>query len=495
MSLRDWFWRKITIAGLRQTNRLQAHYAPSDDDYVRPIPMDRRYPGLAGARMMLTENTPKSEEPGFTTAMGTRVVIWLKEVYSLTYGYNYPWDGRPFEFPSDLAAVAEPPVMPEDLRGTTAQALEGMARRGPFTMYLTAEGDEYRFDLRALEGLKPRAPFIPAGGLARFRQAADGTMSLHTIEFQGRAYTPADGKQWDIAAKRVVAGLNSYSTFVDHLTNVHLCSANCFATATFLAFSARHPLRVLLQPFMVETIRVNNDNIDGLIKSEMSNVPSYTGYPLATLNSIMKGAFETFDLRWFDPELRRDLLKQGNAAHFPTMHSVNEVWKLYRKLTTDWCKTYLPTVDPETMIWCKELDARVPNGVKGVLGLTDLDSQLTPEHVAHLAAIFMFTSSVWHYTVADMMRNYELFPDRVPTAINADGVPTLGIMYEKRNSITIAAVLRYRLLDDGVYLPEPKMRELWGAFQSGLKAYEASVPAPLKLYSVAPSKVPSSVHA
>jgi hypothetical protein len=495
MSFRDWFWRKITIIGLRQTNKVQSHYAPSDDDYVRPIPMDRRYPGLAGARMYLSENTPKSELPDMITVVGTRLIMWLKEVFSLTHGYPEIWDGKPIPFPADLASVGTPPVMPEDLRGDLTKMLEGFAHRGPFATYLTPAGDEYHFDFKGLEGLKPREPFVTAGGVARFKPRDDGTMQLLAIEFGGKTLTSADGKAWELGQKRVVCALNSYSTFVDHLTHVHLCGANTWAICTFLAFSARHPMRILLQPFTVETIKVNNDNIDGLIKSELSNVPCYTGYPLATLNAVMKGAFEDFDLRWFDAELRQKDLKQTDPKRFPTLQSVVDMWRIYRKFTKAWVDAYLTEIDAETMIWCKELDARVPNGVKGLLGITDLEKELTPDHVAHLATIGMFICSVWHFTVADMMRNYELFPDKVPTAVNADGLPTVGIMLEKRNSIAIAAVFRYRLVDDSAYMPEPKMRALWSAFQSDLKAYEANIPAELKLYSVIPSLVPSSVHA
>ncbi len=106
-----------------------------------------------------------------------------------------------------------------------------------------------------------------------------------------------------------------------------------------------------------------------------------------------------------------------------------------------------------------------------------------------------FTASVWHYTVGAGLRNYELFTGRFPTAIDADGVPTLGIMLEKRNSIVIAGVLRYRLIDDTYAFPQDSMVQTWRRFQDELRAYEDGLDPALVAYSIVPSRVASSTHA
>ena len=69
------------------------------------------------------------------------------------------------------------------------------------------------------------------------------------------------------------------------------------------------------------------------------------------------------------------------------------------------------------------------------------------------------------------------------------------MMLEKRNSITIAGVFRFRLIDDSVHMPTPAMEEIWGEFQADLNAYEAGLDEALKPYSIIPSQVASSVHA
>ena len=108
----------------------------------------------------------------------------------------------------------------------------------------------------------------------------------------------------------------------------------------------------------------------------------------------------------------------------------------------------------------------------------------------------MFTCSVWHHIVANMMRDYEMQFDVIPPAMDAEGNPTLGIVLEKRNSITIAGLLRYKLVDDTVFLPADSMKKLWATFQDELKSYEKTLENdPSRAYRVVPSLVPSSVHA
>ncbi len=496
MAFRDLFWRQITAAVVRQTNVIQPHRAPSEDDYVRPMPMGRRYPGLGDIPVYMSENTPKSEEADEFTLIALHEVLHWKETYPLATAFNEPYTEEGVPYPHEYEKLAPTPKRPEDfLPG--ADRLAGIARRGPFSMYTKPDGQGgYFLDFSSLEALEPRAPFIRVGGIARFKRKEDRTLETVSIEFQGKTLT-RESAEWSLAEKRILAAINSYSTFVDHLTHVHLLGAGTWTVCTHLALPAHHPLRILMQPFIIETMRVNNDNIDGLIKSDHSNVPNYTGYSLAALNEVMRAAVAKFDVRWFDAELRAAGAGQLDDPAFPTMESAVTLWRIYRKFVDGWVKQHLPTVDLETRIWCQELHARVPNGVSQLLGIKDFETELTLEHVAHLATMGIFTASVWHHVVANMGREYEMQFDVMPPALDKDGHTTLGIVYEKRNSITIAGLLRYKLIDDTVYLPQDSMKQLWQSFQSELKAYEAGLdqdPAG-KFYRVVPSQVPSSVHA
>lgn len=494
--LREYFWRTVTVAAVKRSNVLQPHSPPSDDDYVKPIPMSRRYPGLGSARIFVSEYTPISERESKLSLLFLHALLRRKEYYGLTEGYPEIWKGTGAPYPTEYLALAPAPELPEDFH-PDADKLAGVARRGPFSVYTRQDSDgTYVLDLRHIEALQPRSPFIRVGGLARFGRAKDGSLTTLSIESQGRTFKPGKGWEWAMAEKRILVGLNTHATLIDHLTHMHVASAGTWAICTHLAFSPRHPLRVLLQPFVVETMRVNNDNIHGLILSEHSNVPSYSGYPLVTINNVIRRVICDFDVRYLDAEHRARVQGQLDDPTFPTVQSVVTLWRMFRDLTQAWCEEHLPEIDLETRIWCEELDHRVPNGVRKLLGIDDF-KELKIEHVAHLLAVGMFAASVWHHVVADLTRDYMMQFHLMPPAINANGYPTRGIVLEKMNSIAIAGLLRYKLLDNTVHLPAGSMRKLWGKFQDGLKEYEEAArrePSTLR-YRVMPSRVPSSIHA
>lgn len=497
--LTDLFWRTITTAVVKRENVKQLHRAPSDDDYVRPIRLGRRYPGLGTVPSWFSENTPVTEREDQFGLVGLKVVMKWKDRFPLAASYPEPWTGPDMPYPPEYQMLRPAPDLPPEFR-EGADRLAGVAQRGPFSLYAQKDGDEFILDLRALEPLQPRAPFIATGGLARFARKADGTLRTTSLESFGKTLHPSNGRPadqgWGLAEKRMLVALNSYSTLVDHLTYVHIAGAGTFTVVTHMALGTRHPLRILMQPFIVETMRVNNDNIDGLILSEHSNVPSYTGYPLATVNAAVRNALDIFDIRRFDAEYFAASHGYLDDPTFPTIQSTVDLYRIFLRFTTAWCAAHLKEIDLETRIWCQELDYRIPNGIKKLIGIDDFD-ELTSQHVAHLCAVGMFTASVWHYVVANMPREYELHFKVMPPVIDANGHPSRGAVYEKRNSITIADLFRYALLDEFVYLPTSEMQTMWSKFQAELRAYEAELaddPA-MRRYKVAPSKVPSSVHA
>jgi hypothetical protein len=314
------------------------------------------------------------------------------------------------------------------------------------------------------------------------------------IEFQGAITRPGD-PGWTLAEKRFLTALNSYTTFVEHLVYLHIATAGAWGIVARMAFSTRHPLRILWQPFSQETNRVNNYNIDGLILTKNSNVPLYSGYSLETANTLIRHAAANFDVCVMDPELRASRQGLLDDATFPTVQSAVEVYRIYRRFMGEWCQHYLKTIDLETRIFCEELDHRVPNGVRGMLGIQSW-SELTPEHVAHLLAVGAFASSVGHHVVNDLTRNYMMAFHLMPPALTAEGHSTLGVVLEKQGSIFSAGIQRYLLISQPP-MPDVAGERLWDRFQGELKAYEAQLEsgADEAPYRIHPSRVSSSIHA
>jgi hypothetical protein len=278
---------------------------------------------------------------------------------------------------------------------------------------------------------------------------------------------------------------------IEHLIRCHMCVGESHVLAAVEALPSRHPLRAILEPFAIETLLVNGDNIDGLIKSEHSNVPSYSGYPLAVVNEVIRTVARGFDVRIMDPEWRAG---QQGTSDLPSLAAEIELFRLFKRMTSRYVHEVIQALDAPTRAWCGLVDTYIPNGIKGLVG----EEPLTLDQVAYVLAVLAYTSSVKHHVMADTTRDYMMAFHVMPPAIATDGFPTRGMVLEKMNSITIAGILRYRLLDDHVVLPEGPARDIWAEFQAGLQAIQSRIdaaPADQRRYAIQPAKVPSSIHA
>ncbi len=489
----EWFWKEITIGVVKKNNVLRPHRAPADDESVRPIPIERRWPGLAGTPLVMAAEVPKGERLPFVEQIALHAVLDAKEVLGLAAAYPEPYRESGAPYYPEYVALHPAPELPADFE-SGADRIAGVARRGPFSIVTRRVDDGYELDLRHIEALVPRAGLLRTGGLARLRETAEG-LATEWVELDGARHTPG-GAGWGLVEKRFLCGLGTHATLIEHLIRCHMCVGESHVIAAVESLPSRHPLRAILEPFAVETLLVNGDNIDGLIKSEHSNVPSYSGYPLATINQVIRSVAQGFDLRCMDPEWRAG--EQGTLdAGFPTIDAEVELFRLFRRM----CRRYLHEVvrelDAPTRGWCQTVDRYVPNGVKALAGIESWDA-LTLDHVAHVLAVLSFTSSVIHHVVADTTRDYMLAFHVMPPAVAADGYPTRGMALEKMNSITIAGILRYKLLDDHVALPEGAAREIWAELCGSLRAIQQRIdagPADQRRYAIHPSQIPSSIHA
>lgn len=487
----EWLWKRVTISVVKRSNVFQPHRPAVDDDAAHPVPVERRWPGLAGTPLLLADAVPRSERISGAQEFVLQTVLRLKEWFGL--GASYPESFRSEKSPYYPEYVELHPAspLPEDFQ-PGKDRIAGVAWRGPFSLVTKKVGDAYEIDLSHVEGLKPRPGFLTVGGVAHLSRTASG-LKTEWVQLDGKKHSPADA-DWALVERRFLAGLNSHTTFIEHLIFCHMSVAEHLALASIEALPSRHPLRAFLQPFTIETLRVNDDNIDGLIKTEHSNVPSYTGIPLSTLHAVIKAISSGFDLRKMDPVWRST--GQG-TADFPTVKARIELFQLFRTLCDRYCKEVLKEVDAPTRAWCALLDKYVPNGVAKVAGITDWE-KLTLEQVAHVLAVCTYTVSVTHHVVADTVRDYMMSFTIMPPSIAEDGYSTKGMVLEKMNSITVAGILRYRLMDDSSVVPEGAGRAIWAEFQSGLKAIQARVdasPADQRRYQVHPNKIPSSIHA
>jgi len=489
----EWFWKNVTISVVKKTNIYMPHRAPSDDDAARPIPVEKRWPGLAGTPLVLADEVPKSERLSAPEMLVLQGVLGLKNVLSLSQAYPESYRGQGAPYYPEYVALHPASLTPPDF-APGQDHIAGVAQRGPFSLITRQVADGYELDIRHVEALTPKAGYLKTGGLAHLSRQGD-SLKTDWVELDGQRHTPGT-PGWELIEKRFLTGLNTHTTVIEHLINCHMCVGESHVLAAVEALPARHALRAIIQPFAIETLRVNGDNIDGLIKSEHSNVPSYSGYPLGTLDAVLRQVAQGFDVRRMDPEWRSS--QQGTlGAGFPTVEAEVELFRLFKQMWRRYLHEVVQQVDAPTRAWVQLVDQYIPNGVKTLAGIEDWEG-LTLDQVAHVAAVVTFTSSVIHHIVADMVRDYMMSFHVMPSAVKVDGYPTRGTVIEKMNSITIAGILRYRLVDDTVVLPDGPARAIWSEFQTALKGIQARIdqgPADQRLYQIHPVKVPSSIHA
>src|SRR5262249_40187108 len=158
----------------------------------------------------------------------------------LSMRYPTPWTGTGAPYPAEFERLVPRPELPEDFHAD-ADKLAGIASRGPFSLNTKQDGRGFMLDLRDIEPLTPRAPFVRVGGVARFERAPGNRLATVSVEFDGRTYAPVPGSaDWAMAEKRIFVALNTYVTVVEHLVYRHLIVAGTWSMCTLLAFSPRH---------------------------------------------------------------------------------------------------------------------------------------------------------------------------------------------------------------------------------------------------------------
>jgi hypothetical protein len=489
-----WIWTSITARVVGKTNRLQVHRLPCDDDGVVPAPIERRYPGLAGVPLRVSWTTPASERLAPMQQKLLAGILGLKEIVRLGRAYPAPHRDAGAPFPKAFRRIAQAPALPPDFE-PGRDHLAGVALRGPFSILTRRTDDGFVLDLRHVADMPVRMPMLPGGGLAHFSRAADDALRTDWIELHGQRHAPGDAG-YALAEKRMMVGLNTHITLVEHLVHCHMAVAGTTALAAFEALPVRHPLRAFLQPFVAETIRVNNSNIDGLIRSEASNMPSYTGCRLETLNDTIRRAVAHFDLRLMDPELRARRFGTIEEPGFVTVHSGVAIFCLYRELMRRYCHESLGAIDAETRAFVRLLDETIPNGIGALVGNDDVAS-LTLDQLAHLLAVVAYTAGPIHHVVGDMVRDYMMQFHLMPPAVAGDGLCPHGMVLEKLNSMTIAGILRYKLCGTRVPMPDLAAARAWRDFQAALREHQAQVEADPanRRYRIEPELLPSSTHA
>ena len=490
--IRKRLWNFLTKKIVSEKSILQSHYFPCDSDLTSAMPIENRYPGLKDCNLVVSKNTPLSEKMNATELKRLKLGFWLQKNIPLDK-YQNPYTSDESSYPKDYEKMQPPPWKPEALDPN--KTLSEIAIKGPFS-HLTAKRDDglWELDVSNLENYKTQNDYFDCGGKIILQEQSGSFNIDHIISF-GEVIKPKD-KSFPIAQKKFISALCSYSTLIDHLVNCHLATCGAYAISFTEILSAKHPLRIIMHPTIVETFTVNDYQIDGLILNEQSNVPIYTGYPLQTLNEMIKSYSKSFNLAMMDPIYLAKKNESYEHDSFKTVNSSIDIWSIMLKYYNSLCDLYFSEIDTEVKIWIETIDRYIPNGVKDYLEISNFN-EVRSNHLAKLLTLQAYTSSVKHFIVGTMTRNYFMFPKIFPSVIQKDTLSAPdGVAMLRTNSATIAGISRYKLIDNSIPMPSKGGKKIQKKFFDELDSYSKSINHDQdKNYMIDPNELLSSIHA
>jgi hypothetical protein len=453
VSFRSWLWQLISALYVRSSSRALALPGARAGDQVEAQPIGVRWPGLKGAPVFVARATPRSERHTMTKRLLIAAYLRLKELLPLGDDDGPPFTGA-IHYPKRFEPLARRPDRPA--AWDDDDPIAAIAQRGTFSLLTERAADGYVLGAQGLDEGRYRPGFLPCGGRALLAREGDRLRTV-SIESAGERAEPGD-EAWPLMQKRLLVGLNTRVTLIEHLAHCHLTAANAFAIAAYETLSPAHPLMTVLHPFVIEVIRLVNHHVDGLIVSERSNVPRYSGLPLAEVNRVLAESFASFDLDWLHPIRRAEKLGTADDPAFPTVASACRAWTVYERLGRRWCQELLPD-DEETRAFRARLDALLPGGAKGA-------------DLGELIARAAWISSAFHTQVGDDIRGHMLHVDIMPPCVRKDGSVPASCVEEKTNSILIAGIRRYLLKGQALPNADERGQEIWAEFLRGLEAID-----------------------
>ncbi len=157
--LRRAFWNALFVLKFRANKPRPASEPVDGQGRVSPIPLAKRYPGIAISTIPVADHVPADES--------TPARLAFVRVQARLYRWFPPSQtGLPEIDPDPQEAVRRaytaghrkclpPPVIPEEYREPID--LGSLAVAGPYACYLQACGDDYEWDFRFLGGYEHHA--------------------------------------------------------------------------------------------------------------------------------------------------------------------------------------------------------------------------------------------------------------------------------------------------------------------------------------------------
>jgi hypothetical protein len=467
-------YRRIISALVARAFKTQKVFPlePPDSEHIELVPYETESPAVRIPRLYVPANFPRADRapPRLRQIKSRRMVTGALAHLKL---------GRMPPAPADYDALMEeiypralrrawpyPPAIPPQLEATTDR-LGSLAVAGPFADYVhrirseeieridaTEAGhvDEsaYTIDLEVFSRHAVKPGLRPIGCTVIFvRDPERNELVTRSVLYRNELHRPGS-TSWPMAEKVALCSLSTHVTIIKHIVYIHLVYITVHAASAINMLGAQHPIRRLLH-HCFHTALIGNHEVDQFqIRGPGCFCAKLFSFDYSTMIDVINEYCDLFDVGAFDPDV--DARARGVADaefHYPFRANVEPLWKIVRLYVSDYVDHYFPAdasvaADEELHRWYRELDQRFPGGLGGYAPVLDREA------VKKICASLIYTSTVTHDNVNNIVWNYTTLSQYIPTIVSENGdEPPVDIAFDFLTTL-IGTFKPYNMLLEGI---------------------------------------------
>ncbi len=393
---------------------------------IRSIPMGRKWRKIPLRQVLVYSRLPR-DEAKLGMRIFTRLTLLLDRILP-QMGKDLPEidanidKALKFGLTRGYRKAFRAPVVPAEL--PPDPDLGELATASPYSVFLARNPDDgfvewdFRFfgDFEHHRGLRSLAVRVVFSESIDTRKLT--AQEIHTAD-QGVVRRGEPG--WREAKRLALCAATTHMSLTRHYGYVHLVSGDHWAVAARNHLPADHPIYRLLWPSLFNSLYTNHAITRGqmLPGGDFEHMFSLTHAGLMACFDTMYGRYP---IAVIDPEA--DWARRGLAdAKFDCRSQQNlmELFTLMHDHASRYVDAYYASdeelrADPAVAAFLDALATLIPNGFDGLAG-----DELTRDGLARLIGAYIYEGNTIHDMAGTSLWDYQLWADRNPTRVYADG--------------------------------------------------------------------------
>lgn len=409
-------------------------------------------------------------------------------------------------------AWPHPPVVPPEVASST-DLLADLAVAGPFADYVKrisedevsrvnaispghVDGDAFTIDLEELGRHAVKDGVLPIGCTVIFRYDEDGNrLATQSVVYRDAVVTRTDDS-WAQVEKVALCSLSTHLTIIKHNVYIHLMYLTVHTAVTIDTLHPEHPIRRLIHHCFQTALIGNYEVSQFQIRGQRSYCCTLFSYDYDRMIEVINAYLDVFDIRTMDP-IRHARLRGVDHPEFPYpfLANVASLWDIIWSYVSEYVDHYYvgdydAAKDLELAAWYQALHQRIPGGIEHYAG------PLKKDAVKKLCATLIYTSTVTHDNVNNIIWNYTTLHQYIPTVVPEDGsLPRADLAFDFLSTI-IGTWKPFNMLLDGIssVALDAEGKRIMDGFVDAMKVRQAEMDAePFTYHTIYPKKLNFSI--